>query len=204
MSKNDLLDLENFEPHKGIDRESQSASTRKRFSRRAGGPSCNDSNPDNRHNSQERKNSLYSCPKTSSMNYNPPPLNDSASSAVKKTDYALYGIQLVLAQETRPIDYYAHRRIQDNSTLDTLEDPETMFASTMRALLLDIAATVTQARLDNAHKKMDLLKQETVSQKAESPALLQAPAEFGPKECGQQQHYYGVQHQRCNHTGYHF
>ncbi|PVU87545.1 hypothetical protein BB561_006295, partial [Smittium simulii] len=38
---------------------------------------------------EERKNALYSCPKNSSMNYIPPPLNDSASSAVKKTDSAL-------------------------------------------------------------------------------------------------------------------
>ncbi|PVU89341.1 hypothetical protein BB561_005414 [Smittium simulii] len=84
---------------------------------------------------KERKNALYSCYKNSSMNYIPSPLNDSA---------------------TRPIDFYVHRRIQDNPTLDTAEDPETMFASTMRALLLDIAATVTQTRLDNIHRKMSL------------------------------------------------
>ncbi|PVU93875.1 hypothetical protein BB561_002973 [Smittium simulii] len=105
---------------------------------------------------EERKSALYSCPKTSSMNYNPPPLNDSASSAVKKTDSALYGIQLELAHATRSIDFYAHRRIQDNPTLDTAEDPKTMFASTMRALLSDIAATVTQTRLDNIHREMGL------------------------------------------------
>ncbi|PVU91005.1 hypothetical protein BB561_004608 [Smittium simulii] len=95
---------------------------------------------------EERKSAIYSCPKTSSMNYNLPPLNDSASSAVKKTDSALYGIQLALAQATRPIDFYVYRRIQDNSTLDIADDPEIMFASTMRALLSDIAATVTQTR----------------------------------------------------------
>ncbi|PVU89438.1 hypothetical protein BB561_005353 [Smittium simulii] len=105
---------------------------------------------------EERKSALYSCPKNSSMNYIPPPLNDSALSAVKKTDSTLYGIQLALAQATRPIDFYVHRRIQDNPTLDTAEDPETMFASTMRALLLDIAATVTQTRLDNIHREMGL------------------------------------------------
>ncbi|PVU96831.1 hypothetical protein BB561_000939 [Smittium simulii] len=105
---------------------------------------------------EERKSALYSCPKNSSMNYIPPPLNDSASSAVKKTDYALYGIQLALAQATRPIDFYVHRRIQDSPTLDTAEDPEKMFASTMRALLSDIAATVTKTRLDNIHREMGL------------------------------------------------
>ncbi|PVU87853.1 hypothetical protein BB561_006145 [Smittium simulii] len=105
---------------------------------------------------EERKSAIYSCPKTSSMNYNPPPLKDSASSAVKKTDSALYGIQLALAQATRPIDFYVHRRIQDNPTLDRADDPEIMFASTMRALLSDVAASVTQLRLDNLHKGMDL------------------------------------------------
>ncbi|OMJ17878.1 hypothetical protein AYI70_g5683, partial [Smittium culicis] len=105
---------------------------------------------------EERKIAIHSCPRTSSMNYNPPPLNDSASTAVKKADTALYGIQVALAQATRPIDYFVHRRIQDNPGLDTSEDPEVMFASTMRALLSDVAATVTQARLDNLHKGLEL------------------------------------------------
>ncbi|OMJ28196.1 hypothetical protein AYI69_g2339 [Smittium culicis] len=60
---------------------------------------------------EERKIAINSCPKTSSMNCYPPPLKDSASSAVKKADSVLYGIQLALAQATRPIDYYVHRRI---------------------------------------------------------------------------------------------
>ncbi|PVU98043.1 hypothetical protein BB561_000168, partial [Smittium simulii] len=33
---------------------------------------------------------------------------------------------------SRPIDYYAYRRIQDNPTHDTTEDPNTMFTSTVR------------------------------------------------------------------------
>ncbi|OMJ22129.1 hypothetical protein AYI70_g3061 [Smittium culicis] len=105
---------------------------------------------------EERKIAIHSFPRTSSMNYNPPPLNDSASTAVKKADTALYGIQVALAQATRPIDYFFHRRIQDNPGLDTSEDPEVMFASTMRALLSDVATTVTQARLDNLHKGLKL------------------------------------------------
>ncbi|OMJ19138.1 hypothetical protein AYI70_g4922 [Smittium culicis] len=105
---------------------------------------------------EERKIAVHSCPRTSSMNYTPPPLNDTASSTVKKTDSTLYGIQLALAQATRPIDYYFHRRIQENPGMDTAEDTEILFASTMRALLADIAAIVTQARLDNLHKGPDL------------------------------------------------
>ncbi|OMJ13588.1 hypothetical protein AYI69_g8946 [Smittium culicis] len=73
----------------------------------------------------------HSCPKTDSMNYNSPPLNESELNVAMKAD-------------------------SDNSGLDTSEDPKIMFASTMRALLSDYAATVTQARLYNLHKGLDL------------------------------------------------
>ncbi|OMJ19377.1 hypothetical protein AYI69_g6643 [Smittium culicis] len=105
---------------------------------------------------EKRKIAIHSCPRTSSMNYNPPPLNDSSSSAVKKADTALYGIQVALAQAKRSIDYFVHRRIQEKPGLDTSEDPEVMFSSTMRALLSDVTGTVTQARLDNLHKELEL------------------------------------------------
>ncbi|OMJ14338.1 hypothetical protein AYI69_g8640 [Smittium culicis] len=105
---------------------------------------------------EERKIAIHSCLRTSSMNYSPPPLNDSASSAVNKAHAALYGIQVALAKATRPTDYFFHKRNQINHGLDTSEDPEVMFASTMRALLSDVAATVTQARLDNLHKGLEL------------------------------------------------
>ncbi|OMJ21923.1 hypothetical protein AYI69_g5618 [Smittium culicis] len=41
---------------------------------------------------EERKIAIQSTPKTSSMNYNPPPLHDTATGAVKKTDSFFYGI----------------------------------------------------------------------------------------------------------------
>ncbi|OMJ08613.1 hypothetical protein AYI70_g11438 [Smittium culicis] len=85
------------------------------------------------------------------MNYNPPPLNDSASSAVKKAETALYGIQAALTQLKIPIDYFFHQRIQYNPGLDTTEDPEVIFASTIGALLSDVAATVTQDWLYKLH-----------------------------------------------------
>ncbi|OMJ18480.1 hypothetical protein AYI70_g5335 [Smittium culicis] len=91
---------------------------------------------------EERKISIHSCPRTSSMNYNPPQLNDSASTSVKKADTALYGIQ-------------------DNPGLDTSEYPEVMFERTMRALLSDVAATVTQARLDNLNKGLEIPEKPT-------------------------------------------
>ncbi|OMJ10597.1 hypothetical protein AYI69_g10180, partial [Smittium culicis] len=104
---------------------------------------------------EERKDAIYSCPKSIFMNYLPPLLNDSASAAVKKADSTLHGIQVALAQATRPLDYYVHRTIQDNPEI-TADDPRFLFADTMRVLLSDIAATVTQGRLDNLHRGMEL------------------------------------------------
>ncbi|OMJ30032.1 hypothetical protein AYI69_g436 [Smittium culicis] len=111
---------------------------------------------------EERKEAIHSCTRSSSMNYQPPPLNDSASTAVKKADACLHGIQVALAQATRPIDYYVHRRIQENPQI-TEDDPHILFANTMRVLLSDIAATVTQGRLDNLHKGMELPGKPTLS-----------------------------------------
>ncbi|PVU91486.1 hypothetical protein BB561_004380 [Smittium simulii] len=118
---------------------------------------------------EKRKITIYYCPKTSSRNYNPPPLNDSATSTVKKTDSTLYEIQLAMAQATRPIDYYVHFKIYDNHKLNNAEDPVTMFASTMRTLLADIAATVTQARIDNLHKGALLAKKPMVKRQRFQP-----------------------------------
>ncbi|OMJ08551.1 hypothetical protein AYI70_g11476 [Smittium culicis] len=79
---------------------------------------------------KERKIVIHSCPKASSMNYIPLPLNNTASSTVKKADSALYGIQLTFAQATRPIEYYVRRRIQESSGIDIKEDHEVLFART--------------------------------------------------------------------------
>ncbi|OMJ28349.1 hypothetical protein AYI69_g2179 [Smittium culicis] len=79
----------------------------------------------------EKKEEIHSCPKSSSMNYLPPPLNDSISMAVKKAYTTLHGIQVALAQAT-------------------------LFANTMRVLLADVASMITQERLDNLHKGMEL------------------------------------------------
>ncbi|OMJ24051.1 hypothetical protein AYI69_g4770 [Smittium culicis] len=104
----------------------------------------------------ERNIAIHSCLNTISMNYNPPPLNKSASSANKKADSIFYGIKTALAQTTRLLDYYSHCRAQDNPGIDTFVDPEIMFASTMIALLSEVPATLTQVRLDALHKELDL------------------------------------------------
>ncbi|PVU88097.1 hypothetical protein BB561_006029 [Smittium simulii] len=89
---------------------------------------------------EERKDAIYSCPRSSFMNYLPPPLNESASTAVKKADSTLHEIQVALAQATRPVDYYVYRIIQDNPGI-TSDDPQFLFADTVRVLLSDIATT---------------------------------------------------------------
>ncbi|OMJ24123.1 hypothetical protein AYI69_g4742 [Smittium culicis] len=104
---------------------------------------------------EERKETIQSFLRSSSMNYHPPPLNDSASSAMKKVDAYIHGIQIALAQATRPIDYYVHRITQDNLQANS-EDPHILSANTTRVLLANIAATVTQGRLDNLHKGIEL------------------------------------------------
>ncbi|PVU92190.1 hypothetical protein BB561_003968 [Smittium simulii] len=104
---------------------------------------------------EEQKDAIYSCSRSSFMNYLPLPLNDSALIAARKADSTLRGIQVALAQATRPVDYYVYRIIQDNPGI-TSDDPRFFFADTVRVLLSDIAATVTQGRLDNLHRGMNL------------------------------------------------
>ncbi|PVU92497.1 hypothetical protein BB561_003790 [Smittium simulii] len=91
---------------------------------------------------EERKDAIYSCPRSSFMNYLPPPLNESASTAVKKADSTLHGIQVALAQATRPVDYYVHRIIQDNPGI-TADDPRFLFADTMRARAIGATLAAT-------------------------------------------------------------
>ncbi|OMJ13063.1 hypothetical protein AYI70_g8741, partial [Smittium culicis] len=129
---------------------------------------------------EEREIAIHSCPKTSSMNYNPQPLNDTALSTVKKTNYSFYGIQLDLAQATRPVYYYFHRRIQKNWDMDTFKDPEILFASTIRALLSEITANVTQERYQTADASRGVEcshHKEASRETTANPALSQAPEE---------------------------
>ncbi|PVU95345.1 hypothetical protein BB561_001890 [Smittium simulii] len=86
---------------------------------------------------EKQKDAIYSCPRSSFMNYLPPPLNDSALTVVRKADSTLHGIQVALAQATRPVDYYVHRIIQDNPGI-TSDDPRFLFADTMRVLRLTL------------------------------------------------------------------
>ncbi|PVU97540.1 hypothetical protein BB561_000478 [Smittium simulii] len=81
---------------------------------------------------EKRKEIIYECSKLLGMKYTTPLLNE----------IALYGIQMALANITSPIDDYGS---------DDLE-----FAHLMQKLLYDAASNITQARIKNLHKSMEL------------------------------------------------
>ncbi|OLY81423.1 hypothetical protein AYI68_g4475 [Smittium mucronatum] len=57
-----------------------------------------------------RKEAIYSFHKFMPMNYQPPPLNEAASTTAKKMDSTLVGYQILLAQITRPLDQFKEKR----------------------------------------------------------------------------------------------
>ncbi|OMJ21873.1 hypothetical protein AYI69_g5635 [Smittium culicis] len=79
------------------------------------------------------------------MDYTLPPLKDTSSSAVKKTDSTFLRIAVSL----------------ESKGMDTSNDPKALFSSTMRALFSEIAATLTQERLDNILKGFELPRKPT-------------------------------------------
>ncbi|PVU92938.1 hypothetical protein BB561_003543 [Smittium simulii] len=84
---------------------------------------------------EERKEIIYECPKFLGMKYTPPPLNEAATSAVRKNDATFYGIQMALANLTRPIDDYVHRKLKNPSTMiQGNEDLEIIKSITIIAL----------------------------------------------------------------------
>ncbi|OLY83929.1 hypothetical protein AYI68_g1924, partial [Smittium mucronatum] len=81
---------------------------------------------------EDHNTALYTCPKTCSMNYFPPPLNESALTAVKELNSTL--------------------NIQDNPGIDVTDDPDITFANTMRVLLSDIANSLVNKKTET-HKR---------------------------------------------------
>ncbi|PVU96696.1 hypothetical protein BB561_001020 [Smittium simulii] len=105
---------------------------------------------------EERKEIVYSCPKFLGMNYTPPPLNEAAPTSVRKMDLILYGIQLSLVNLTRPIDQYVHDKLRRYPETDPKDNEDSNFAVSMRELISDVASTITQTRIDNMYKTMEL------------------------------------------------
>ncbi|PVU90181.1 hypothetical protein BB561_004998 [Smittium simulii] len=104
---------------------------------------------------EEKKEIIYECLKFLGMKYTPPPLSVAATSSVPKNDAALYGIQMALANLTRPIDDYVHSKLKSPTTIiQGNEDLE--FAHTMRELLSDVASSITQSKINNLKKLIEL------------------------------------------------
>ncbi|OMJ11856.1 hypothetical protein AYI70_g9458 [Smittium culicis] len=102
-----------------------------------------------------RKDIIYERPKFIPMNYQPPPLNDAAPPNFKKTDSALYNIQLSLAQLTRLLDHYNHDQLRRKRQINA-EDEDVVLMETMRELLSDLASMVIQSRIDSLIKTIEL------------------------------------------------
>ncbi|PVU85247.1 hypothetical protein BB561_006971, partial [Smittium simulii] len=79
---------------------------------------------------KEKKEIVYGFPKFKAINYLPPPLNDSTSTAVKKVDGLLYNIQQSLANITRPIDLYRHDQLRKNRVIDPKNDEDIIILET--------------------------------------------------------------------------
>ncbi|OMJ16060.1 hypothetical protein AYI69_g7976, partial [Smittium culicis] len=103
-----------------------------------------------------RKDISYGCPKFIPMNYQPPPLNDTAPPNAKKTDSTLYSIQQSLAQVTRPLDHYIHEQLRQRRQIEPENNQDIVLVETMKNMLADLASTITQSRIDNLHKTIML------------------------------------------------
>ncbi|OMJ12765.1 hypothetical protein AYI69_g9276, partial [Smittium culicis] len=84
-----------------------------------------------------RKEIVYGYPKFKVVNYQPPPLNDTAPTAVKKVDGLLYSIQQSFANITRPIDQYRHEQLRSGRTVDPDNDDDIIAMESIRRLITD-------------------------------------------------------------------
>ncbi|OMJ08718.1 hypothetical protein AYI69_g10967 [Smittium culicis] len=104
---------------------------------------------------EETKEVIQACPRSSTMNYSPPPLNENITSAAKKTDATLYGIQIALAQATRPLDNFVYRKYREDAEC-AKEDEGVALASAMRLILANIATNISQNRMENVYQAMSI------------------------------------------------
>ncbi|KAI9495715.1 hypothetical protein BDB00DRAFT_786225 [Zychaea mexicana] len=94
-----------------------------------------------------RRSFLHECPRNTSRQYAPPPLNDIEVSAQgQRIDRQLRDIQYRLSGLTRPIDLFVHDTIRTNK-VDV--DTALRFANTIHTLVSDVASFITQTRSDN-------------------------------------------------------
>ncbi|OMJ22617.1 hypothetical protein AYI70_g2766 [Smittium culicis] len=118
---------------------------------------------------EEKKDAIFAYPRNTSMNYSPSPLNEDIRSTVKKSDAAFYAAQRALNQITRSIDYYAQELLEQNPGIPA-DGPRHNFASSMRMMISDVETLLSQSRIDNTHRTMDLPgKQPQIMRKDEDP-----------------------------------
>ncbi|PVU94468.1 hypothetical protein BB561_002529 [Smittium simulii] len=80
---------------------------------------------------KERKDALFSCPKSSTMKYLSPSVNETASTAAKRADPVFYNLQATLANITRPIYLFVHKKLLNNPEISN-ENNNIVFAHTIR------------------------------------------------------------------------
>ncbi|KAG2187196.1 hypothetical protein INT44_004868 [Umbelopsis vinacea] len=98
----------------------------------------------------DRRKFLSECPRNLERIYQPPPLNSVAMGhASKRYDAQLSDVQYRLSGLTRPMDFFLHRVLtQESVTVDEAVD----FINVMHELLMDTASHVTQLRIDNMYR----------------------------------------------------
>ncbi|OMJ12258.1 hypothetical protein AYI70_g9232 [Smittium culicis] len=85
------------------------------------------------------------------MAYNLLSLNEiGLSSEFKKDHSKLEDIQYRISGITRPIDYFVHNLLQDQSSFNTADSIE--FAGLIQILLSDFGSQITQVRMNNVYK----------------------------------------------------
>ncbi|PVU96485.1 hypothetical protein BB561_001159 [Smittium simulii] len=104
---------------------------------------------------KEKKKIIYECSRFLGIKYTPSPLSKAVTPAVCKSNTVLYGIQMALANMTRPINNYVHNKLKASATRIKGND-DLEFAHLMQAKLFDVASNINQARIENLHNSMRL------------------------------------------------
>ncbi|OMJ09362.1 hypothetical protein AYI69_g10704, partial [Smittium culicis] len=103
--------------------------------------------------SEETKEVIQACTRSSTMNYSP--LNENITSAAKNTDATLYGIQIYLVQATRPLHNFVYSKCMEDSEA-AKEVEEVALVSAMRLILASIATNISQSQMENMYQAMNI------------------------------------------------
>ncbi|OMJ20524.1 hypothetical protein AYI69_g6174, partial [Smittium culicis] len=96
-------------------------------------------------------------------------LNENITSAAKKTDTTLYGIQIALDQASRSLDNFVYRKCKEG-TEAAKEVEAVALVSEMRLILASIATNISQSRMENVYQAMNIPgKPKQLAVNAENP-----------------------------------